>query len=191
MATYRAVYRRCAGLVRHRHPQDPIDYVDCWDAYAYCNWRGLRLPTRVELEIAYSGGTNSTHPWGNTCERLRLLEYGSPYGVEGLVARFTEWTGDYRRNLLAQGDKPRIIRGGILDSEAEQKLFSMSAFMGCADAGDASSAFRCARNKRTPIIEQLVAKVRSLRFRDPAPWGDDSRHNWDARERCATRPGSR
>jgi hypothetical protein len=148
-------------------PDDAIDYVDWWDAYAYCSWRGMRLPSRVELEIAYSGGTSSLYPWGDAYEPRRLLEYESPYAVEGLVARFSEWTADYHRSLLVQGDKPRIIRGGILDSEATQKLFSMSAFMGYADAGDASSAFRCASDKRTSIIERFAARVRSLPLNDP------------------------
>ncbi len=105
-------WRRVFGALRPLRPEQPVVHV-CWfEAEAYANWAGKRLPTEAEWEKAarYDPDTGRTraYPWGdaepdsthaNLGQRhLEPADIGaypagaSPAGVHQLIGDIWEWT---------------------------------------------------------------------------------------------------
>jgi gamma-glutamyl hercynylcysteine S-oxide synthase len=109
------VFDRIVPLNEHL----PVIHVNWYEAEAYCNWAGRRLPTEAEWEVAASaeptpqGDGLSDHrrhfPWGDdppTAERANLdwrsglVEVGayadgdSAFGCRQMIGNIWEWTGD-------------------------------------------------------------------------------------------------
>lgn len=146
----------------------PVVNVDWFNAKAYCEWRGKRLPTEAEWEKAARGPSGLNLPWGSAdldCTRANYdacgsnfkpvgstLNGASPYGIYDLVGNVWEWVADYYGDYQASetinptgpttGDL-RVIRGGSFAYDASFARPSIRYGFIPTDL-EADVGFRCA-----------------------------------------------
>ncbi len=110
-------------------PDQPVVGVSWYDAAAYCQWVGVRLPTEAEWEKAARGGlVGKKYPWGDSIDSSKV-NYGSNvgkptpvgkyppngYGLYDMVGNVWEWCQDgYDSDFYAQSPKNNPVAGGII-----------------------------------------------------------------------------
>ncbi len=69
----------------------PVVGVDWWDAYAYAEWKGRRLPTREEWYAACAAGADPTTLTGTGWIAVDQTEKTS-HGIYAMAGNVSEWT---------------------------------------------------------------------------------------------------
>ncbi|MFW6357743.1 MAG: SUMF1/EgtB/PvdO family nonheme iron enzyme [Chroococcales cyanobacterium] len=155
----------------------PVCGVSWYEAQAYANFVGKRLPTQAEWEKAASWdatiGQKRIYPWGNTfpssknCNHNTLVghttpvnAYGSgqsPYGCYDMLGNVWEWTASYFEGYV--GFKPYPYQGYSQVYFDQQHYVLMGGSWATRPWGLRSSF----RNWYHPHVRQILAGFRCAR----------------------------
>jgi formylglycine-generating enzyme required for sulfatase activity len=155
---------------REDRREHPIQCVDFDQASAFCRWRGARLPTGVEWELAARGSDGRPFPWGAAApDETRVwasldgadragptladsLPGGaSADGVLHLADNVSEWTDEVVASVLVlpapevPARPMRAVHGGSFESRDAARLAGDARLAMHEDERAGFVGFRCAR----------------------------------------------
>ncbi len=162
----------------------PVMLVDWWDAYAYAQWKGRRLPTEEEWEKAARGRVGNPYPWGEEFSAV-LLNSGmdfteeafdvkagsidgfcywapvdafqgdsSAYDVKGTGGNVSEWTSSWEAHREFPDRLVPVVRGGSFRTEEGFEL-SLRRPVGSPEERLISVGFRTASSQRPAEAAEL------------------------------------
>ena len=153
-------------------PNFPVVGVDWYDAFAYANWLGKRLPTDMEWEKGARGEFGRKYPWGNEWEPTlgQRMCNGPPqiattaadmptgvvgvgsfprgksqYGLMDMAGNAREWIGDEAASV---SEPTAACRGGSFADPIGMCSTTASVRLP-RDTRDAMTGFRCAADPIT------------------------------------------
>lgn len=152
----------------------PMLHLSFWEAEAYCQWAGRRLPSEFEWEIAARGAESRRFPWGEspcstdqaamecvnpgTAPVTAYADSASPFGCLQMIGTAWEWTSSqylpfdgfcvdmYPYMSTLQFGDHKTTRGGSLATSASliRNTYRQAIF---PDRNDMFTGFRtCAKS---------------------------------------------
>ena len=146
----------------------PVVNVSWYDAKAYCESKGRRLPTEQEWEFAARGNEKRLYPYGDEWKPnlSNAAEDGfraprpvksypdgqSPFGIYDMAGNVQEWTGSdfsaYPGSPLTANDPNagrKVLRGGAFNALAKYQTTTDRFFYSPTTKND-FTGFRCAKD---------------------------------------------
>ena len=151
----------------------PINYVDWYQANTYCKSRGARLPTESEWEYAARGPDSLQYPWGNEFDKNKVHYYlnadkktapvgnypngASWVGALDMLGNLAEWTSSLHYPYpYVNGDGRELT--GMEDNINYSISFRGGSFLNIAD--DLRTA---SRSDASPVFDGYISGFRCVR----------------------------
>lgn len=132
----------------------PVVWVTYWDAHAFAAWKGKRLPTEAEFEVAAGYDCKDrrrrTYPWGEAFARGTGDSF---FGLQGLDNRILEWTAsEYQPYPKSRYEDDRfgpdrgILRGGFKTTPDKESLKATFRHWMLRKQAQLYTGFRCVQD---------------------------------------------
>jgi formylglycine-generating enzyme required for sulfatase activity len=164
----------------------PATNLNWFEAEAYCEWLGGRLPTEAEWEKAARGPNSTIFPWGNTWDKAKAnLEHAgiatvqpivqernsdiSGYNIKDMAGNVREWTASEAVPL-------------VLNQQFKDKVF-LPQYNGedlpIIVRGGSWTNVRSAGMASNRAIDGVLSRRETLGFRCTCPEGKTCQSPWN------------